>query len=298
MKKFIPIVIAVFFWAWSAVVIKILSGYFDDITQNFYRVLSAVVILVLINLVTNREEFLRAVKNVRKFVPAALLIFVYQLLWVGSVNKLAPTLAMLVHRAHVVMVVALSLVFLPDERTVIRSRAFIAGTLLSVIGVVGLIAGKGKLTYGDFNVGMAMLLTAAFCWSVYVVVMKKMLKKTEPLAAAGIVYGLTLPMFFVAVLFSGNPGAVLRVPAGINALVFVSGFFCIGLANVFNYQSIRLVGATVSSVFILVTPLFTGIVSYFVFRETLTVQQLLFGIVLLAGCFVLTLTRKFFVPAE
>ncbi|MCD6318824.1 hypothetical protein J7M02_07125 [Candidatus Aerophobetes bacterium] len=40
MKKYLPITVAAFIWIWPAILIKILSFYFDNYTQNFYRYLA------------------------------------------------------------------------------------------------------------------------------------------------------------------------------------------------------------------------------------------------------------------
>jgi drug/metabolite transporter (DMT)-like permease len=44
----------------------------------------------------------------------------------------------------------------------------------------------------------------------------------------------------------------------------------------------------------IVTPFFTGIASYFIFREVLSVQQILSGIVLIVGCAILIRARNHF----
>ncbi|MCK4423382.1 MAG: DMT family transporter [Candidatus Omnitrophica bacterium] len=284
MKKYFPVTVACFLWIWPPIVIKTLSSYFDNFTQNFYRFLAASIVLTIFNLVYHKEEFLKEIKNIKKYILPAIIIFSFQLIWVVGLSTLTPTIGILIGRSSILFIAVFSFIFFKDERNIIKSKFFISGALLAVIGVIGVIASKSRIYLKDFNIGAAAILSAAILWAVYIMVIKKRVKQTEPLVAAGIILSLSVPLFFIASLFWGSLSAVTDVSAGINIILFVSGIFCVGVANAFNFKSIKIIGAALSSTFILITPFFTAIASYFIFKEILNIQQILFGIILITGC--------------
>jgi len=279
--------IAAFIWIWPAIIIRILAAHFDNLTQNFYRFFAAGVVLVIINLVWYRAEFFKEFGNIKKFLFPTALLFVFQIIWVTGLYILTPTVAVLISKSNVLFVTVFSFLLFKDERIVIKSRAFIWGLSLATIGVVGVVLGRSKLHLKDFNLGVVLMLTGAVLWSLYLIVVKKRVRKTEPLVVAGIIYTLSIPLFFISSLLWGNLSSIFNASPGINVLLFISGILCVGIANAFNFKSIKLIGTAISSTFVLVTPFFTGVASYFIFKEVLTIPQVLFGIILIIGCAIL-----------
>ena len=116
---------------------------------------------------------------------------------------------------------------------------------------------------------------------------KKIVRKTNTLVSVSIIFSLATPFFLIGSLLFGDIGAVFKAPALVNVLLFVSGICCVGIANAFNYKSIKMLGTAISSNFILITPFFTAILSYYIFGETLTFWKIISGVVLIAGCILL-----------
>jgi drug/metabolite transporter (DMT)-like permease len=291
-KKYIPVIIAAFIWIWPSILIKFLSPYFDGHTQNFYRYLAAVVVLVPLNLACYREEFLHSLKNIRQFLLPVFLVFIFQTLWVKGIYLLEPALVALIARSSVLFVAFFSFIFFADERQVIHSRVFIIGSLMAIAGVAGVIAGKNGLRLGSLGPGVLIILLGAVFWALYLTVVKKIVRNIDTLVAVTIIFSLAVPLFLAASLLFGNIGDVMKTPAGVNVVLFVSGIFCVGIANAFNYKSIKLIGTSISSNFVLITPFFTAVASYFIFGEVLSSLQVVSGIVLVAGCVVLLRTAN------
>ena len=276
--------VACFLWVWPPIVIKILASYFDNFTQNFYRYLAASIVLTIFNLVYHKKEFLKEIKNIKKYILLTIIIFSFQLLWVVGLSTLPPTIAILIGRSSILFIAVFSFILFKDERNIIKSKFFISGSLLAFIGVIGIITSKSRIYLKDFNIGAAAILAAAVLWALYIISIKQRVIKTDPLVAAGIVFTLSVPLFFIASLVWGDLLKITSVPMSINIILFISGIFCVGVANAFNFKSIKIIGATLSSTFILTTPFFTAIASYFIFKEILNIQQIIFGIILITGC--------------
>ena len=291
-KKYIPIMAATFIWIWPTLIIKFLSPYFDGHTQNFYRYLAAVGALVPLNLICFRAEFIRSLKNIRQFLLPVFLVFTFQTLWVKGIYLLEPAMVALISRSHVLFVALLSFALFADERKVIGSRYFIAGSLMAVLGVTGVIAGKSNFGFSYPGTGVLIILLGAVAWAFYLIAVKRIVRNTDTLVAVSVIFCLALPLFFLASLLFGNIGDLIEAPASVNAVLFVSGIFCVGIANAFNYKSIKILGTAVSSNFVLITPFFTAIASYYIFGETLSLWQIVSGVVLVLGCiFLLRSTR-------
>ncbi len=286
-KKYIPIAIATFIWIWPVLFIKFLWSYFDNYTQNFYRYLAAVAILMPVNLIFFRKQFVSSLKNIRQFILPALLVFTFQILWVQGVYLLEPAMAALIGKSSVLFVILLSFLFFSDERKVLSSRNFITGSIMAILGVAGVIIGKSGGQFGIFNHGVIFILLSAFFWALYLMLVKRIVSKTDVIVSVTIIFALALPLFFVASLLFGDISAVCKTPALANVILLASGIFCVGVANAFNYKSIKLIGTSISSNFVLITPLFTAVASYFIFGEVLSFLQIISGAVLVAGCILL-----------
>jgi len=287
MKKYLPIIIASFIWIWPAILIKILSFYFDNYTQNFYRYLAGSFVLLIISLIFHRKELFNYLKEIKKFILPVILIFVHQIVFVAGIYMLAPTVAVLIGKSSVFFIILFSFIFFVDERKIIKSKSFIFGSLLAVVGVCGVIVGKGNLHLDSFNLGAALILISSVLWALYIIVIKTTVQKIDPFVSASVIFTLSLPLFLISTLLFGNMKALYAAPKGVTLILFLSGIFCVGIANAFNFKSIKLIGTAISSNLILITPFFTAIFSYIIFQEVLTLYQILSGVVLLMGCSIL-----------
>jgi len=287
MKKYLPIIIASFIWIWPAILIKILSFYFDNYTQNFYRYLAGSFVLLIISLIFHRKELFNYLKEIKKFILPVILIFVHQIVFVAGIYMLTPTVAVLIGKSSVFFIILFSFIFFVDERRIIKSKSFIFGSLLAVVGVCGVIVGKGNLHLDSFNLGAALILISSVLWALYIIVIKTTVQKIDPFVSASVIFTLSLPLFLISTLLFGNMKALYAAPKGVTLILFLSGIFCVGIANAFNFKSIKLIGTAISSNLILITPFFTAIFSYIIFQEVLTLYQILSGVVLLMGCFIL-----------
>jgi len=287
MKKYLPITIAAFIWIWPAILIKILSFYFDNYTQNFYRYLAGSFVLIIINLIFYRKELFNSLKEIKNFIFPTILVFAFQITSVAGIYMLTPTIAVLIGKSSVFFTTLFSFIFFVDERKIIKSKSFIFGSLLAIIGVCGVIIGKSGLHLNSFNLGAILILISSVLWALYTIVIKVRVQKTDPFVSASIIFTMSLPLFFISALLFGNMRTLYTAPKNIILILFLSGIFCVGIANAFNYKSIKLIGTVISSNLILITPFFTAIFSYIIFKEVLTLYQILSGIILLIGCSIL-----------
>ena len=231
---------------------------------------------------------MNSLKNIRQFIFPALLVFTFQTLLVKCVCLLEPAMVSLISKSSVLFVALFAFIFFVDERKIISSVSFIIGSLMAIIGVVGVIIGKSGLSGNtNFSQGVILTLLGAMFWALYLMVVKKIVRRTDAIVSATIIFSLAVPLFFIASLLFGDITAIGETPAKVKVVLFISGIFCVGVANAFNYESIRLIGTSISSNFVLITPFFTAVASYYIFGEVLSFIQIISGVVLVSGCILL-----------
>jgi drug/metabolite transporter (DMT)-like permease len=110
--------------------------------------------------------------------------------------------------------------------------------------------------------------------------------------SSSLIFTLVIPYFFIGLLAGGGQG-VLQAETPVSAWLILSfsGIIGIGLGYSFYYQSLKGLGVTLTSSLGLLIPVFTAVISFFVYRETLSPLQIAGSAVLLSGCFVVVRTR-------
>lgn len=99
-------------------------------------------------------------------------------------------------------------------------------------------------------------------------------------------------LFLPVVAIFGDFHRIIEVSIKSRLLIFGSGVLVIGMGNVSYYSALKYIGPSIASSFLLITPLLTGILSFFILDERLTHLQLAFSIVLLFGCFLITRAKR------
>ncbi len=290
-KGLIFLVGAAIVWSWPNVMIRMLREDFDVFTQSFFRYVAASVFLFTVGLIFTRKHILHAAANIKILLIPALIMAVHQIFFTAGIFMTSANVSSLMGRLNAVIIPLLSFIFYEDERRVVKNKYFLFGVFLALLGVLGVILGKGsEEKIAGFNIGFVFLGTLG--WSIYAVYMKKVVRTIEPLSIIAFVSLLSIIFFLPVVLVFGDIHKVTQVSTGKMWILFGSGILGVGLGNVFYYHAIRYVGTSISSVFFLLLPFSISIIAFFVLGETLTVMQIISGIILIAGCWIVTALAK------
>jgi len=287
-KGFIFLSIAAFAWGWPNVLIKLLSTEFDAVTQAFFRYLSAGITVFILCFIFDRQKLVVARQNIKMLVVPVIVVTAHQITFVSGVYMTSAVTASLIAKLNAIFIPALSFVVLIEERYVIKNSAFLSGTFLALIGVAGVIFGRGYSPGDSANLGAVMLIFSMLLWSIYAVMIKRVVEHIEPLAITAIVPLMSCVLFLPIVVLHGDFHRIVEVSMTSRLLLFGSGLIAIGIGNVCYYSALKHIGPSIASSFLLVTPLLTGGLSFFILDERLTGIQLAFSSVLLFGCFVIT----------
>jgi len=282
LKGLLAIASTVILWSLAVVLIKYLSRHFDVATQNWIRYSSASLFLLALSLNHLRE--LREIVTDKSTLLPVSLVFLFQTLAVHGLYITKSTIASLLMRTSAIFTVLLSYILLKEERRIVRSKPFILGTSIAFVGVAGIYYKPGEVVEWNESFGMILVITGSLAWSGYVVSVKRLLKGRDPLLFTTAVISLSSLMFIPHVMINGNPLRVLDESLEINAILVISGILGVGLGNWMNYIAMKELGAVIPSILRLSIPLFTGVLSFFILGETLLLNEILFGTILLFGC--------------
>jgi drug/metabolite transporter (DMT)-like permease len=274
-------------WAGSFVVVKNATEEIDPIELGFLRFLVATPIMFLI-LLLRRQKMQVPIKEIPSLIILGLtgvtLLYLFQYLGINYTN--ASTSAILIN-TNIIFIAILSVFFLNESLTVKR----IFGIAVSFFGVIVVVFSnipEENFSLDNlFIIGSILVLLSAFCWAIYTIVGKRLLKKYDPLT-------ITTYSFVLGTLFY-IPLVIPNVFSNVQSLTFNGYFSIIFLAlfcSVFGYigwyYALKSTDASKAAVFLNFIPFFAIFMSFF-YGEEITIFFILGAILIIYGVY---LTQK------
>ena len=273
---------ALSFWALGPIFIKYLTGYVDSWTQNLLRYSVACLVwlpFLVFSIKTKRLD--RRVWR-RAVVPGAANV-VMQSLFACAYYYIGPAFMALLMKSSIIGIAGFSLIFFPGERTLLKSKRFWSGLMLSVVGVAGVLYYKEDFAATRTLTGIIIALMTAFMWAVYTISAKIAFKDIDSRHGFSVLSIYTVGGLFVLAFLFGRVDDCVKMGLWQWACVVFSGVTSIALSHTLYYSAMRRIGATIPALVLLAQPFIVLAISYVVFGESLNIFQLLFGVVLLAG---------------
>lgn len=166
------------------------------------------------------------------------------------------------------------------------------GLLFSFLGV-GLVVLNGAFQFDASPLGVGLEFMAVFAAIAYSIVLRKLVGRynTLTILAYQNVIGV---VFFLPVWLSLEVKDFVHQPfheEAFRAIIFLA-VFASTLAFVFFTQSIRHLGVNRSNTFINLIPVFVAILSFFILKDSLGVQQVVGIVIVVSGLFLAQIKRK------
>lgn len=290
-KRFSSGYLAVFatvvIWSTPSLFQFYLIRYYEPWSQNFYRYLVAFFAVLPFVFIRFRS------KGGRLNGPALLACLipsipnvVHQITQTVALYHMGPGVYAIFGRSTVIFTALLALVFFPEERRVVRQWQFQVGTVLGLLGAVGVVCFQRGWQAGALPFrGFAIALLASFCWALYSVLVKRPSALLGPIRSFGVISFITSLLLLPLTIAFGKIATPLRVDAGVNLTLIVSAVTCISLAHVLYYVAIRKVGVALSQTLQLICPAGALGLSALIFGERFTALQLWSAALLLFGAF-------------
>jgi drug/metabolite transporter (DMT)-like permease len=163
------------------------------------------------------------------------------------------------------------------------STVQIAGVLLSLFGVV-LVISRGMIgqLFSSFELGDAFMLGCPLTWAIYTLAGKEALKKNSPLQATA---WAALTGLAMLIIFAFSEPIPEVVPSKVWIALAYLGVVGTVVAFVWYYDGIKKIGATRTSIFNNLVPVFALMLSVWILREEVSWYTWLGGLLVVGGVF-------------
>ncbi len=273
-------------WGISYLSIKVVVNEVEPTLCAFYRFLIASIILyVLLKVKYPKEKVLKEDK-LKMALGGLLGVAVYFFFENYSVAfTSAANVSILISSIPVFTLISQRIVF-KEKLTLFK---FI-GALLSVIGIVIVVASKDKVNFfSSGTLGDLMALGAALTWVLYNIVTSKFKGnyKSITITAYQAIWG---TIFLSPSLIWGKPA--MPSPLAIANILYLA-VFCSFIAYVIYIYCLKALGATVITTYINLQPIVSLIAAALILKEHITIWQIIGSIIIISGVFLVNLDEKF-----
>lgn len=280
---------ASFGWSLSPIFIRSLIGTYEPFSQILIRYSCAGAMLTVFCLTMYRAEFVRALKASKRIAPLALVLVLQQYCWTMGNYGGTATVAQMTSKLSVIFIVIFSFILFHEERGVIRNPFYILGTLLSLVGMAGILAkDPGSLVPTMDRYVVFLILTSLF-WAMYVVWAKHLVGDIHPVALFTVLVFWAGFGFLVLTLLLGDIRDIVEAGPRMTAIAAASGLIPLALAHPAYHYAQRALGSALCSSLNLLNPLMTYGFALLIWPdERLLWSQWAGAAVLLAGTFLVT----------
>lgn len=283
------IILAMLFWSFSFVWVKIVYLVYNPITTVFLRLIISTALLFIIGKSIGRIQKINKSDRVQLVLLAFFEPFLYFMGESFGLKLVSSTLGAVII-STIPLFSPIAAYFFHKEKI---SPKIVLGILVSIIGV-GVIIFNKQLNLIASPVGIALLFLAVGSAVAYSTVLKNLASKYNPLTLisyqnlVGIIF--FLPPFLIFDLqyfISAQPTTEVWL-AIIQLAVFASS-----LAFIFFTYGLKYLGINKSNIFINAIPVFTAIFAFFVLNETLSFQKMMGISIVIGGLFLSQAKLKF-----
>jgi drug/metabolite transporter (DMT)-like permease len=277
-------------WAANFIVVKDAVSTLPPVGFTFLRYLLASAALLGISRWTEGELRLPRPNTVRILLLGAFGFGLYQILWTTGLQSIPAGDSALIIASTPVLVAVLAVVSGADTLTPMK----FAGSALSFLGVVVVIAAGVGVSLTGSAVGSALTLAAAACWASYTAFAAPVLRRHSPLVlTTWATVGGALVLLPVGLAQLLAPGALDQVAAGRLApmvlAVAYSGLLAAAFANVIVFNGVRLLGPTRVITLQSFVPAMAVVLAFVFLGEPIRPAQVFGGAIIVFG---VALTRR------
>lgn len=269
-------------WGGTFVAGKIVVATLTPLMGSFARyVVACVALLVAAFVLEGGLPRLTRSQWAGTFLLGCLGVFAYNLFFMGALARLPASRAALIIALNPAITIAISAVVLKER---LGARRWL-GVGVALLGVA-IVVSRGDFTSfatGGVGMGELMMFAAVVSWALYTLLGRKVMGGLTPLAATNYaaLWGTLLLGLMAAPHFDTLHPTHFDVSMVMSLLYL--GVFGTALAFVWYYTSVKKLGASVTSIFNNLVPVFGVAISVLVLGEPLLVSMLVGGAVTIAG---------------
>lgn len=280
MKYYLSAILGMLMWSSSFIATKIAYRSFSPLLLCFIRFLIASSLMIILRFF--QKPKIRILKKDRKNVilSAVAGISVYYAFENIALKYTSASAASLIEAAYPAITILIG-VLIYHERS---SKRMLAGIVISIIGVIIITDFSDMASNG--MLGNLLLILDGFLWGFYNFLVQGISDEydTFTLSYYQFLYG---TLFFIPMLFFEHPVMVHLNASVITAVIYLSAG-CSVLAFILYNYGLKGISASSASAIMNLMPVFGIILSVLILHETITLRQILGGIIIMSGVLIST----------
>ena len=290
--------VALLFGVWFSLD-KTLLGYLHPFALAALTYLIASAFLFLVNFSPLRERILEFINRksdvenyiTRKeyfilFLTAIFGSFIAPALYLNGLFRITAVNAALLANVEIIFIIILGVLFL-KERVVKRD---VLGFAFLFVGAIFLSTNNlQNLSFNQSLFGSLLVISASFFWSMDTILSKFLSHKRNIIFVTALKTLIGGSILFIISLIMGLS---FTLPLDKVPLLLFIGLVCLSFSLPLIYYAIRIIGSTRTGSIFSLASLFGAITAFFVLGEPLTLSQLSFGILMIAGVYILYTGEK------
>ncbi|MGB3366830.1 MAG: DMT family transporter [Acidaminobacteraceae bacterium] len=276
---YILMTMSAFFWSGAFIAGKVSVLYFTPVQATFYRFTFASIIIFTVLKIKEPENVKINKSQIKMAMTLGIVGMIgYHLLFFEALKHTTASNASMIAAMNP-MLTALFSSLMVSEKLGLRKISFLA---LAFLGVILTITNWNIdiILSMQFNIGDLIMMLAVTCWALYAILVKKFMPNFSPLQLS------TYSFISCAVLlipFYAYQG--LDHIAGVSARGWLSVLYMAIFATVIGYLiqqiSIKKIGASATSIFINLVPIFSIILAFLILGESLSTVKLASGFIII-----------------
>lgn len=284
-KIYFLMVIAALVWSGAFITGKFAVPYVPTFTLTFLRFLIASIVLYPVMKLYNRSHPEDNFRLTKKYIPLFLFNGIvgmvgYHVLFFTALKYTTAINSSIIGAMNPIVTTIIAAIFIRQKTPPMQT----AGILLSFIGVVLTITGGNLsiLASFDFNRGDMFMAAAVICWASYAVMSRVKGADVPPLALTFYSF-VFCTIALVPFVIWEHPWALEKIPASaILSIVFMAVFSSV-IGYMLQQIAIKKIGASKSSIFVNLVPVFSIILSVTILGEELMPVKIFTSLLIIAG---------------
>ena len=267
-------------WASSFIATKIAYQSISPLLLCLVRFAIASILMIIIRFFQKDKVHIERKDRKNVILSALAGISVYYAFENVALRYTSASAASLIEAAYPAITILIG-VLIYHERS---SRRMLAGIMISVLGVI-LITDFSDMTSNGMT-GNLLLILDGFLWGFYNFLVQGISDKydTFTLSYYQFLYG---TLFFIPMLFLEHPSMVHLTPEVVMAVLYLSAG-CSVLAFILYNYGLKGISASSASAIMNLMPVFGIILSVLILHETVTLKQIIGGIIIMTGVLIST----------
>ncbi len=279
---YITLIMTMLFWGGTFIAGRSLAGSVQPASAAFIRfAIASVTLLLLARLIDGKISIPPRKIWLQLVILGLTGVFSYNMFFFTGLQYIEAGRASLIISLNPLAITLFGALLFREQLTI---RQFI-GILTSLAGALLVISNghPGQIFSGSFGLGELAILGCVGSWAIYSLVGRSVLVYLSPLASVFYSSCIGTLLLFIPAFIQGG---IFSAPSyrGVDWLsFFFLGVFGTAVGFSLYYAAIKKIGPTRSGVFINLVPLFAIILSWLLLGESIKIQVLSGGVLVLAG---------------